>query len=192
MNRSEKAALLQSAIAAFGRGVGNLACVVAACLLVVMSVILFLQVTYRYVLRLPLPWSEEAARFCLIWFAMLSACVAGQKGLHFAVRWATSALSIRLRDVLGTVVLAFGASLLAFVGWEGVEYLSIVEPLTATATEIRLVWIYAAVPTGCFALVFIYLAELGDALLAPLTGERLGTWHKSEAAALRELLAGEE
>ena len=33
-----------------------------------LSVFVMMQIVWRYVLEWPLPWSEEAARYLLVWF----------------------------------------------------------------------------------------------------------------------------
>jgi len=184
--------MAQRGFALLGWGVGQVACVVASALIIAMSVILFLQVTFRYVLMLPLPWSEEAARFCLVWFAMLASCVAGQQGLHFAIRWGVNWLGPRAREAARIFVLAFGAVVLLFLAGQGFSYLSVVSSLTATATRINFVWVYAAIPVGCLGLAIIHLAELGDAVLAFVTGQHLGVWRHTEDRSFAQLLAGND
>ena len=45
-------------------------------LLVAMTLTVFSQVIARYIFEAPLSWSEELARFILIWLSMLSAAYA--------------------------------------------------------------------------------------------------------------------
>ncbi len=51
----------------------------------VMALVVFLQVIFRYVLNLPLFWTEEFARYCLVWASLLGAAVAMKRGQHLAV-----------------------------------------------------------------------------------------------------------
>ena len=192
MHSTGLALIAQRGFALLGRGVGQLACFIASALIVVMSAILFLQVTFRYGLKLPLPWSEEAARFCLVWFAMLAACVAGREGLHFAIRWGVNLLGPRSREAARIFVLLSGGCVLSFVAVEGFSYLSVVSGLTATATRINLAWIYAAIPVGCLGLALIHLAELADALLAPFTGQYLGVWRHTDERTFAQLVVGND
>ncbi len=39
--------------------------------LAAMAIIVFLQVIFRYLLHLPLFWTEEFARYCLVWASLL-------------------------------------------------------------------------------------------------------------------------
>ena len=54
-------------------------------LLVAMTLIVFTQVIARYIFEAPLSWSEELARFILIWLSMLSAAYAFKTRSHFAL-----------------------------------------------------------------------------------------------------------
>ena len=52
---------------------------VAAILVSVMTVLVFLQVLFRYWLHLPLDWGEEVSRYLFIWSAMLGAAIATKR-----------------------------------------------------------------------------------------------------------------
>jgi len=171
---------LQRAFAFLGRSIGFCALLGASALLIVMSAVLLLQVVYRYVLQLPLPWSEEAARFCLVWFAMLASCVAGQRGIHFAIRWCVNFLPSRPREAIRFGVMIFGAILLSFLAYQGFAYLPIVSTVKASATGINYTFVYASLPIGCLGLAMTHVAEIMDAILARITGEHLGLWRLSD------------
>ncbi len=47
----------------------------AAFLIAAMSVLVFLQVLFRYVLDAPLDWSEESSSFAFVWMALLGASI---------------------------------------------------------------------------------------------------------------------
>ena len=50
-----------------------------------MTVVVFLQVVYRYVLTQPLHWSEELARYLFVWLSILGATLGLQKRGHFGL-----------------------------------------------------------------------------------------------------------
>lgn len=182
----------QRALALLSGALGFVLIRMAALLLVAMTAILFLQVIYRYVLLLPLPWSEEAARFCLVWFAMLSSCIAGQQGVHFSIRWCLNWLSPGWRELARMLVLAFGIVVLAFVAYNGFRYLAVVEDLVATATQISMFWVYLAIPVGCGSLALIQTLELLDAVAGLVTHRHFGRWRLVEDAAFLQLVERDE
>jgi TRAP-type C4-dicarboxylate transport system permease small subunit len=59
------------------------------CVVVVLWALFFVcvvaQVFVRYVLELPLPWTDEVARYTFIWSSFLSASVILGRGQHFSI-----------------------------------------------------------------------------------------------------------
>ena len=49
-----------------------------------MMVVICAQVLYRYVLDMPLPWSEELGRYIFVWMSFLGIAAAYYKGSHVA------------------------------------------------------------------------------------------------------------
>lgn len=88
--------------------VENLVCVMGICMAVVVAV----QVFSRYVLNYSLFWSEETARFLLVWLTFLGATVAYYYGAHPGV----DVLYRRLPPGLqyGANLLVHGASMFLF------------------------------------------------------------------------------
>ncbi len=65
------------------------------------------QVFVRYVLQLPLPWTDEVARYSFIWSSFLAAAVIVGQGQHFSIDVALERLpprAIRIVDLLGTML----------------------------------------------------------------------------------------
>lgn len=60
----------------------------------------FFQIISRYLLKIPTPWTEEAARYLMIWMALLASGLAFQKGDHFNFDIITSRLKQRYRKPL--------------------------------------------------------------------------------------------
>jgi TRAP-type C4-dicarboxylate transport system permease small subunit len=58
---------------------------IVATLLAVMTVVIVLQVFFRYVLNSPLTWAEELARLSMIWLAFLGASVALWRRRHIKI-----------------------------------------------------------------------------------------------------------
>lgn len=67
---------------------------VVMCLLIVMG---FIQVVFRFVLSLPLAWTEELLTFCMIWVAYLGASTATHQRKHIIVSMFVDLLPKKLR-----------------------------------------------------------------------------------------------
>ena len=177
----------QRRLAALSRGIEGALLAASAVLLVFLSVTLFLQVLYRYVIKAPLPWTEEGARFALVWFALLAAAVGARKGQHFVFRWGTLLLPAPARWWLRQAVTVVVLVILAIIIVEGTLYLRIVADQTATATRVNMRLPFAGIPValGCFFL--IYLLDLADAVLALRTGRCFSAKEASEVEIYRRL-----
>lgn len=120
----------------------------AVTLLAVILVTMATQVVARYVLGSPFSWSEELARFALIWLAMLAACFVMAEGSHLAVDVVSARLSPRGKLVVeclsGSVVT--GACLCLLIG--GCRFVWYVGRVGSPALGIPMSWWYGAASVG--------------------------------------------
>ncbi len=130
--------------------------VVIIALVAVMTVVVFLQVVYRYVLIQPLHWSEELARYLFVWLSILGATLGVQKQGHFGLeiffrmfpkqgQWLMRLLIHLLMGSVILVLLVYGITL--------VEKTALQE---SPAMGIPMSWAYACLPFGA-ALMAIHL-----------------------------------
>jgi len=57
-------------------------CTVFTC---VMSLAILIQVVNRNTIKLPFPWGEELARYCMVWLTMIGISAGVKKGSHIGV-----------------------------------------------------------------------------------------------------------
>lgn len=72
---------------------------IVALLFGVMTLVIFLQVIFRYILLAPLPWSEELARYLFIWITFLGGTLAARKGNHIGMEMLQNALPGRSKAI---------------------------------------------------------------------------------------------
>jgi TRAP-type C4-dicarboxylate transport system permease small subunit len=77
------------------------------------------QVFYRFVLEIPLIWSEEAARYLFVWAAFLGAAVALGRRDHFSISMLVVSLSSRHRKLLDIVALLLTIAFCLLLVWFG-------------------------------------------------------------------------
>ena len=109
-------ARLNGALLALGRGLG------AACV-GLMVVFILMQVWFRYVIGNALPWSEEGARFLMLWMAGLMAPTAYRHGGFVGIDMLVALLPRVLAQVLALALLGLTLVVLwvAFgIGWREV------------------------------------------------------------------------
>lgn len=86
--------------------------------LMVLSILL--QVFFRYVLGSPLAWSEEAARFCMLWMTGFMAPLAYRRGGFVAIDMMVRALPGRVAEILSFILLIIPMVVLIValpIGW---------------------------------------------------------------------------
>jgi TRAP-type C4-dicarboxylate transport system permease small subunit len=164
---------------------------VSCALLCFLVVALFLQVLFRYVIRSPLPWTEEGARFALVWFAMLAASLAARKGQQFIFRWATMPLSGAIRVWLRQAVNLLTMAFLTIIFVQSLNYISLVSNQIAPATHINMSIPYAGIAAGIGLLIVVYFLDTVDVLCSVITKEAFSLREGQELAMLGLLARGE-
>lgn len=129
-----------------------------------MTCVVLLGVLFRYVLKAPLPWSEELARYLMIWGASLGASIAYRQGTHIAV----TVLVDKARGPVGKALTGIAQILvvvfMTMITFQGFLLVSKLSGQTSPAMEIPMAWPYLAIPIGCLfilfeALVMIFLTS---------------------------------
>lgn len=136
-------------------------------LLVATFVLLIVQVITRYVFSSPLSWTEELARFLLVWLTFLSAGYLMARRLHIRVDLLADRLGRRgalTVDVLSAATVVAASAVMAVAG---AQLARSAGGLAAPATGLPMSVVYLAAVIG-FALMSAHaLADLVTALRHP-------------------------
>lgn len=127
-------------------------------------ILVMAQILFRYVIKISAPWTEEAARYLMIWMALLAAGIAFQKGQHFNIDFVTSRLKTGTQRKLAvfTCLLTF-IFVLCIILW-GVPFAKLGFFTISPGLEITMFLPYLAVPVagGVMLLnLIVHLAGLG-------------------------------
>jgi TRAP-type C4-dicarboxylate transport system permease small subunit len=129
-------------------------------ILVATFVAIMLQVVTRYAFSSPLSWTEELARFLMVWLTFLGAGYVMSRRLHISVDLLVARLSKRgavVVDTFATLVVLVASAALAIAS---VGIASDAADLLAPATRLPMSVVYAAGVVG-FGLIFLHgLANL--------------------------------
>ena len=118
----------------------------------------FGQVIFRYVFNNPLIWTEEAARYSLIWMTMLGAAVATRMLAHIAIDTLLNRFQGKVRQRIGLVLDVMVLGFCALLLWFSLKLTVVSGQAVSTGLKISMAWVYAAMPTGFF-LMIIFLLE---------------------------------
>ena len=131
-----------------------------------LTIVVFLQVLFRYVFHLPLFWTEETARYCLIWASMLGGGYALRHGHHIAVTFFVDRLPKGLYQVTSRLAQIAVLVIIVVILWGGVELVSITRNQISPALRIPMSYPYLAMPTGALFMLVHQLALFFEPLPA--------------------------
>jgi TRAP-type transport system small permease protein len=122
----------------------------------VMTIVVFLQVLFRYVLAQPLHWSEEIARYLFVWLSIVGAALGLQKRGHFGLDLFYRMLPEKGRKLMGWVIHLLIGTVVVVILTQGITLVQKTSLQESPAMGISMGWAYAALPVGA-ALMAIHL-----------------------------------
>lgn len=144
-----------------------------------MSVVIFAQAAGRYALDFSLTWSEELARFLMVWVSMLGGAVAARRRLHVGFEALVGLLPARLARTVRVAGLGIALGVFGVMGWYGFVLARFNMRQSSAALEWPMGVPYAAVPVGSALLVLFLLEALLATLAAPAGAapdQEVGGW----------------
>ena len=127
---------------------------VCVALLAVMSVAVLGQVLFRYVFAVPLSWTEELARYCLIWLTFMAGAMCIRSNSHFVIELLLEKLPVAPRLLLQVLILCSVGAFAGVMFYTGVTILPIIDLQVSPALRISMGYVYLAIPIGSFLMVF--------------------------------------
>ncbi|MBO1001823.1 TRAP transporter small permease [Pseudogracilibacillus auburnensis] len=96
---------------AIKKGIEYITSKVLVLMFMVMLLLVIIQVLYRYVLHIPIPWAEELARYLFTWLIFLGASLTSAKDEHLAITVFRDLIPVKYREfiiiVIDTIILVF-------------------------------------------------------------------------------------
>lgn len=130
--------------------------------------VITLQIVSR-VLFTAVGWTEEVARFLLVWITFLAGTLAFQRGRHIAVTFAVDALPGRLRQIARIaallIVLAFMITLIVI----GYRYMQVQSFQKSASLRLSMTYVYAVMPICAAIMAWYALVDIIELLLGDET-----------------------
>jgi len=120
----------------------------------VMAGVVFVEVLFRYALMLPLFWTEEFARYCLVWSSLLGAGVALKRGEHIAVTFFVERIPAGMGPQAALLVSVVIALFIAVILWGGIHLVILTRHQLSPAMRIPMAWPYLAIPISSLIMLF--------------------------------------
>lgn len=131
----------------------------------VMAVTILLQVFLRYVVRASLPWSEELARYLMVWIGLMGASLAMHEGRHVGVGLLVDQTRGILRKAVTSMALCGVLWFLWLMLSEGTRLVLNIWLQRSPAMNIPMVIPYAAIPLGAVFMMVQVILGLSRLLL---------------------------
>ncbi|KMY67653.1 hypothetical protein AAU61_07035 [Desulfocarbo indianensis] len=126
----------------------------------VMTLVILVQVFFRYAVYMPVPWTEELARYLMVWMGMLGAVAALRQGSHIGVRVLVERLPSGAYDYAVPLVQAAEIGFLLLLCWQGWDFMEMNLGQNSPAMEIPMIIPYTAIPLGCLMMSLNVLADI--------------------------------
>ena len=134
-----------------------------AFLMAVMVLNVLWQVFTRYVIGIPSSFTDELARYLLIWIGILGAAYAAGRRIHVAIDILPSRLSPRSQAKLlvfvNVVIIIFALTVLV-IGGSRLVYITFLLQQNSPALQIPLGGVYTIIPVSGLLVVYYKISDL--------------------------------
>lgn len=150
--------------------INAVATLIVAALLAMVAVAVMVQVTVRFVLtafeiNISAPWTEEIARYTLIWMVFLGAAIgvrhARMIALEFGVRKMPQGVGVPIRYA----VMIMSMSFFGLLFWVGIDFLELGRSERSPVLGITRDYVYWAMPVGMVLMILNSLALIVETML---------------------------
>ena len=120
-----------------------------------LAFIVFLQFFTRYILNDSLAWTEEIARYGLMWVVFIGGAMVTRRNTHIAVELLSNVMKPGLmRQALLAAVDIVKLAFLAFLAFISVTITERMGIQRMTVFDVSMSWVYGGVAFGCFLMLF--------------------------------------
>ncbi len=152
------------------RAIDSVVAAFASALLVSIVVDVFTGVVFRYVIGRALPWSEEYARFAMVWMGLLGASMALIRNEHVAIEYFVSHMppSLRLLSMIASRILM--ALFLAYATMYGSRMVLNAGTQVSPGLSISMAWPLLSIPVSSLIMLVQLILHTADEVSSGRTG----------------------
>lgn len=149
-------------LASLGKGIIRLMEGFNLFLFFLLLVLAVTQVLFRYMLMIPLPWTEELARFTLVWVTFLGSASVTRRKLHIAVDYFIARLPVKTRQVFSLCSYSLIIVFLATVLWGALVMMEEAAPIFAGSIPwLSQMYLYLGAVIGLSFMILFVSLDLG-------------------------------
>ncbi|MEP1445510.1 MAG: TRAP transporter small permease [Paraglaciecola sp.] len=148
--------------------VANVAKNLAGGLLAIMLGMILAQVFFRYVLNDSLAWTEELAKFSMVWVACLVAPWAYREHLNVSIQMFADALPALLRRLTELLITLLVIIICGIFFKQSLEFWQSGLSINASSVPVKLAYFYSCAPFAFGSICLVGLEKLIEQLCLPL------------------------
>ena len=133
--------------------------VAAKTLLLTTLVLMTLQIVMRYFFDSPLTWSEEIAKYSMVWMVFLGAVTAVKEKAHICVDLVVGSFPKKLRDIVSFFTKILSLIFLGVMVYYGIVYVKMNVRNYSLITGVNMGFVYSIIPFSGL-LMFINLLRV--------------------------------
>lgn len=137
-------------------------------LLALMLVMILAQVFFRYVLNDSLAWTEELAKFAMVWVACLVAPWAYRAHLNVSIQMFADALPAVLRRLTELLITVLVIVICGIFFLQSLEFWQSGLSINASSVPVKLAYFYSCAPFAFASICLVGLEKLIEQLCLPL------------------------
>lgn len=149
-------------------GIANLAKNLAGGLLALMLAMILAQVFFRYVLNDSLAWTEELAKFSMVWVACLVAPWAYREHLNVSIQMFADALPALLRRMTELLITLLVLAICGIFFIQSLDFWETGLSINASSVPVKLAYFYSCAPFAFGSICMVGLEKLIEQLCMPL------------------------
>ena len=146
---------------------------IAGGMLALMVVLILAQVFFRYVLNDSLPWTEELAKYMMVWVACLVAPWAYRENLNVSIQMFAEALPLKLRQLSELLISILVILVSGIFFFESIEFWQGGLTIYASSMPLKLAYFYACTPFAFGAIYLVGFERLIEQLYCFFVGTEL-------------------
>lgn len=138
-------------------------------LLSIMLLSVLWGVLTRYIFADQSPWTDELARFMLIWVSILGAAYVSGKNAHIAIDLLPATFPEKkklLLDIVTSVIISIFVFVIFLIGGLRYIYISFKLGQTSAALEVPMGYVYLVLPLSGIIIIYFKILAIRDARIA--------------------------
>jgi TRAP-type C4-dicarboxylate transport system permease small subunit len=140
--------------------------------LTIMIIAVGTQVLSRYFLPVPVSWTEELARYSLIWLTFIGAAMAMHSKVHFVLEVILNKMAPKLKYAVQIGILIVLGAFLAVNAYSSTLILKVLQYQTSAALQVPMSYVYLSMPVASIFMLIHITVQLFDKVKQGTHSER--------------------